>query len=100
VLLTVPYYFSGITFITSSNITVLNLPAPTITNLSLLGTDGIVFALNGVPGRSNVIEAATNFAAPVVWVPLVTNAPANGVFNFTNFSRTNIPVRFYRAREQ
>ena len=100
VLLTVPYYFSGITFITSSNITVLNLPAPTITNLSLLGNDGIVFALNGVPGRSNVIEAVTNFAAPVVWVPLVTNAPASGVFNFTNFSRTNIPVRFYRAREQ
>lgn len=100
VTLTLPYYFAGLTFITTTNITVLNLPAPAITNLSLLGNAGIVFTLNGVPGRSNVIEAATNLAPPAFWLPLATNAPASGVFTFTNFPRTNFPIRFYRAREQ
>jgi hypothetical protein len=100
VALTVSYIFGGITFITSTNVTVLNLPAPTITNLFLLNNAGLVFTLNGVPGRSNVIEATTNFAAPVIWLPLATNAPASGSIAFTNFSRTNFPVRFFRAREQ
>ena len=99
VAVTLAYYFSGITFLTSTNVTVVNLPAPTITNLSLLGNAGIGITLSGVPGRNHVIEAATNLTPPAVWLPLATNAAANGIFTFTNFSRTNFPVRFYRARE-
>jgi hypothetical protein len=99
VTVTLSYYFSGITFITSTNVTVSNLPPPFISKPSLLGNAGFVFTLSGVPGRSNVIEATTNLA-PAVWVPLITNAPTNGLFTFTNFSRTNFPRRFYRAREQ
>jgi hypothetical protein len=48
-----------------------------------------------------VIEANTNLlAGSGVWVPLITNtADASGLLNFTNYSRTNFPRRFYRARE-
>ena len=94
------YSFAGITSYAFTNVTVLNLPAPTITNLFLFGNAGLVFTLVGVPGRSNVVEAATNLSAPILWLPLTTNAPANGLFNYTNFSRTNFPIRFFRAREK
>ena len=100
VTLSAPYSSQGLVHNATTNVTVINLPSPTITNLSLLGNTGIVFTLSGVAGRSNVIEATTNLAAPAVWLPLTTNAPASGLFNFTNFSRTNFPQRFYRAREQ
>lgn len=100
VTLGVIYSFAGITSYAFTNVTVLNLPPPTITNLSLFGNAGVVFTLVGVPGRSNVIEAATNLSAPVLWISLTTNAPANGSFTYTNFSRTNFPIRFFRAREK
>jgi hypothetical protein len=94
------YSFAGITSYAFTNVTVANLPPPTITNTFAFGNAGFVFTLVGVPGRSNVIEATTNLSAPVLWLPLITNAPANGSFTYTNFSRTNFPVRFFRAREK
>ena len=94
------YSFAGITSYAFTNVTVVNLPGPTITNVFLTGTAGLVFTLAGVPGRSNVIEAATNLTSPVFWLPLTTNAPPSGLFTYTNFSRTNFPVRFFRAREK
>jgi len=100
VLLTVPYYFSGFTFITSTNITVLKLQTLVLTNLSLLGNTGLVFTVSGTPGRTNIIEATTNLALPSAWIPLATNIPASGTFMFTNFSQQSFPLRLYRAREQ
>ncbi len=94
------YSFAGITSYAFTNVNVVNLPPPVLTNNFLSGNAGFVFTLVGVPGRSNVIEAATNLSPPVFWQPLATNAPANGVLLFTNFSRTNLPARFYRAREK
>ncbi len=94
------YSFAGITAYAFTNVTVVNLPGPAITNFFLTDNAGLVFTLVGVPGRSNVIEAATNLSPPSFWQPLTTNAPASGLFNFTNFSRTNFPVRFFRAREK
>ncbi len=94
------YSFAGITSYSFTNVTVLNLPPPVLTNVTLSDGAGFVFTIVGVPGRSNVVEAATNLSPPVFWLPLATNAPANGSFTFTNFSRTNTPVRFYRAREK
>jgi hypothetical protein len=99
VTLDAPYEDGGLIFTATTNVTVLNLPSPVITNLNLLGNTGLTFTLNGVPGRSNVIEATTNLAPPALWLPLATNAPASGLFNFTNFSRTNFSLRFFRARE-
>jgi hypothetical protein len=93
------YSFAGIISYAFTNITVVNLPPPTITNLFLTGNAGVVFSLLGVPGRRQVIEAATNLTAPVFWLPVLTNTPANGTFTVTNYSRTNFPMRFYRARE-
>jgi hypothetical protein len=94
------YSVGGVTHYASTNVTVVNLPGPALTNLFLSGNAGVVFTVVGIPGRSNVVEAATNLSPPVFWIPLVTNAPANGSFSFTNFSRTNMPMRFYRAREK
>lgn len=93
------YSFAGITSYAFTNVSVVNLPPPSLTNVTLLGNAGFIFTVVGVPGRSNVIEAATNLAPPVFWLPLSTNAPISGSFNHTNFSRTNFPVRFFRARE-
>lgn len=94
------YSFAGITSFAITNVTVLNLPPPTFSNVFLAGNTGIVFTLVGVPGRSNVIELATNLAPPVVWRPLLTNAPAGGAFTVTNLSRTNSGNGFFRAREK
>ncbi len=100
VTLSAPYSSQGLVHNATTNVTVINLPPPSLANLGLLGNTGIVFTLSGVPGRSNVIEATTNLAASGVWLPLATNAPASGLSSFTNYSRTNFPQRFYRAREQ
>lgn len=78
------YSFAGIISYAFTNITVVNLPPPTITNLFLTGNAGVVFSLLGVPGRSQMIEAATNLTAPVFWLPVLATPPANGTFTVTN----------------
>lgn len=99
VLLTAPYSCSGLIYNATTNVTVLNLPPPIITGLKL--TNGnLTFSLNGVPGRSNVIEATTNLSAPAAWLPLITNAAdGSGILKVTNLSTAGFPRRFYRARE-
>lgn len=99
VTLTAPYSCSGLVYNASTNVTVLNLPPPTITSLIPQANGNLTLSLNGVPGRSHVIEATTNLSAPTVWVSLITNA-ANGVgiLKVTNLSST-FPQRFYRASE-
>jgi hypothetical protein len=98
--LTAPYACGGLTYNASTNITVLNLPPPIIASFKLQTNGNLNLLLNGVPGRSHVVEAATNLAAPTVWVPLITNsADGNGILNITNLSTISFPKRFYRARE-
>ena len=99
VLLTAPYSSGGLIYNATTNVTVLNLPPPIITSLKL--TNGnLTLSLNGVPGRSNVIEATTNLSAPAAWLPLITNAAdGSGSLKVTNLSTAGFPRRFYRARE-
>lgn len=94
------YSCAGFLYSASSNVIVLNLPPPSITGLKLLTNGTLTLSLTGVPGRSHVIEAASNLFAPVVWVPLNTNA-ADGAGHLTvsNLSRAGFSQRFYRARE-
>jgi hypothetical protein len=69
----------------------------TITSIVLLpdGNPRITFV--GIPGRTYVIEATANLAAPV-WVAIGTNAAGtNGLFTFTDLDATNYPSRFYRT---
>jgi hypothetical protein len=96
-----PYSYSGFLLSATTNVTVMNLPPPSFTSVKLLTNGGLSLSLKGVPARSHVIEATTNLAPPGnVWVPLLTNVTdATGNLGFTNYSRTNLSRRFYRARE-
>jgi hypothetical protein len=60
-------------------------------------TDGLfVLTISGIAGQTYTIEASTNLSA---WTPILTNvAPAN-VFNVTDFTSTNVLLRFYRTRQ-
>ena len=100
VLLTAPYSCGGLIYNAATNITVLNLPPPTITSFKLQTNGSFTLSLTGVPGRSHVIEATTNLSAPAVWLPLITNAAdGSGVLKVTNPVTASFPRRFYRARE-
>jgi len=98
--LTAPYSCGGFVYSASSNVTILNLPPPAITGLQVQANGSLTLSLNGVPGRSHVIEAATNLSPPAAWSPLITNATdGSGILNVTNLPTGGFPQRFYRARE-
>jgi len=50
--------------------------------------------LVGVAGSNYVLQASTDM---VNWVPIATNTPATGLWNFTDGQSTNFMRRFYRA---
>lgn len=84
-----------------TNITVVNLPPPRLTNVTMLLTKQVQFTVNGVPGRLHVIEAATNLASPTIWTALATNAiSSSGTWIFTDPASSSLSRRFYRAHEQ
>jgi len=74
----------------------LPLPPALITNIVRnLDGSGTLFFL-GSPNSTNVIQAATNLAPPVVWQNLSTNvANAGGAWQFTGPNQ--FPVEFYRS---
>lgn len=92
------YFYSGLAYTTATNVIVSNLPPPKVSAVSLnTAKKNFVFTLSGVAGRTNIITAATNLTAPVVWRPVATNVfGASGLLNFTN-PTTNFPRQFYRA---
>ena len=75
-----------------------SLPSATFAGPFLASPGGFSFTLNLATNFSYHIQAATNLAQnPVAWVNL-TNFTASGpVFNFTDPSATNYPLRFYRV---
>jgi hypothetical protein len=81
-----------------TNITVINLPSPLLTQPTLAGGN-FTLQLNGVSNRTHVVEATTNLSPPQIWQPVGTNTlNATGVWIFTN-ATGSIPQQFYRARE-
>jgi hypothetical protein len=83
-----------------TNVTVLNLPPPRLTNFTVLANKQFQLTVNGVPGRFHVIEATTNLATPTIWTALVTNATsAGGTLIFTDSAAPGLSRRFYRAHE-
>jgi hypothetical protein len=96
--LTAAYSSGGFNYSTATNVAILNLPPPVIDQLAVAGTN-FTFRIQGVAGRSHVIEATTNLSPPVSWSG-VSNVviPAGGLFNFTNTMGTN-SARFFRVRE-
>jgi alpha-tubulin suppressor-like RCC1 family protein len=98
VTLTSSYPFEG--FVGFGRLPVAIAATPTALAGSGLQSDGTFqFSLTSAWGQTNVIEASTNLSSThTFWVPLATNAPANGIWNFSDFSSTNVARRFYRAR--
>ena len=75
-----------------------NSPSVNITAVATLpdGTVQINFA--GIPGRSYLVQGATNVTPPIPWVTLNTNvAGTNGLFFYIDLDATNFPSRFYRT---
>jgi hypothetical protein len=93
------YVYDNKTNNASTNILVLDLPGPSLTNFTVLPNKQFQFTVNGVPGRSHVIEATANLGNPSIWTPLATNATSpTGTLIFTD--PTSLSRRFYRAHEQ
>jgi hypothetical protein len=58
---------------------------------------GITLNLNGAPGQTYVLEAASNLISPVIWLPMATNTlGTNGVWQFADPQIANFPQRFFR----
>jgi len=99
------YSYLGVPQNASKLVSILNLPPPAVGQVRLLPGPLIEITVEGVEGRPHVIEATTNLAPPVMWIPLQTNSPTGGtgtgigqlIFNDTTVS--NVTQRFYRTRE-
>jgi hypothetical protein len=74
---------------------------PRFSDIRVLTNGTVALTLNQFPGHTNIIEAASNLAAPssTNWIPLATNATADGVWTFIDPFRSNFVRRFYRGRE-
>ena len=71
-----------------------------ITGLATLadGTTEISFA--GIPGRTYLIQAATNLTPTITWTTIGTNtAGTNGLFQFNDLNSTNFVNRYYRTAQ-
>ncbi len=58
-----------------------------------LGNGQVQLGFNGPSASSAILEASTNL---IEWIPLATNAPFNGTFNFLDPQTTGLKSRFYR----
>lgn len=99
VTLSAQFSSGGFLYNAVTNITVLNLPSPTLAQVKLFLKTNITFQIQGVSNRKHVIEFASALTNGAVWAPLSTNTlPGSGLLNFTNAIGTN-QQRFFRARE-
>jgi hypothetical protein len=78
-------------------ITVIRRSVIAFTNFAALG-GSLQLQGTGPPDTAFVLEGATNLDEGASWMPLLTNAPGDGLFSFQLFDPTNYPQRFYRAR--
>jgi sugar lactone lactonase YvrE len=59
---------------------------------------GVQLQFTGTPNYPYILESATNFASPINWQPVLTNAAdASGDWIFTVTNNPNVPACFYRA---
>ena len=71
-------------------------PLPTL-SASLGNGPSLNLTLTGLPGRSYVLQTATNLTLPITWQPLLTNtADTNGVWQFTD-TNLDSAQRFFRV---
>jgi hypothetical protein len=61
--------------------------------------DGLSVGFTGPAGSTVVLEAASNLAPPIGWLPMITNTlDVSGASEFTDVSVTNFQQRFYRLK--
>ena len=80
-------------------ITLLNTnSAPSVNITGLLMNNRLpTISFAGIPGRSYLIQAATNLGQPD-WTTIATNtAGTNGLFQYTDAQATNFSNRYYRT---
>jgi len=68
---------------------------PRFTDIHLAADGSVAMALDGLPGRTYLIEWSTNL---VSWRPLTTVLVSSGPVNVTDPDAPNYAQRFYRAR--
>ncbi|HEY1662150.1 MAG TPA: immunoglobulin domain-containing protein [Verrucomicrobiae bacterium] len=70
---------------------------PDITGVTSISDGSVTLTFSGAPGTNYVLEATTNLLSPDDWIPVTTNTPdTNGLWQFTDTSATNYPLRYYR----
>ena len=71
-----------------------------ITGLLTLADGNKQISFAGIPGRSYLIQGATNLTPPVTWTTLNTNtAGTNGLFDYIDLDGTNFATRYYRSAQ-
>lgn len=84
----------------SANLTVLRSTPQFVgvANSFCISSNGLNMQLGGLSGHGAVIiYSSTNL---VSWLPIFTNPPVTGFFQFTDSNALNAPLLFYRAAEQ
>ena len=72
-----------------------------ITGIATLGDGTSEISFAGIPGRTYLIQAATNLTPTITWTTIGTNtAGTNGLFQFNDLDSTNFVNRYYRTSEQ
>jgi len=64
---------------------------------TLLPGGDVKFTLGNTAGQDFVIDASTNLVS-AVWTPILTNTNSGAIFDFVT-DVTNLPARFFRARQ-
>lgn len=70
----------------------INFDTPQLLNPARLGNGQFHVRLDGITGRTNVVQASTDL---VTWTPVLTNSA--GLYDFTDPDSSSYPFRFYRA---
>jgi sugar lactone lactonase YvrE len=98
VVITSPY--GGITSAVASLTVTIPTTAPQISTSGLtfgLQNNQFGFNVGAMAGQTIIVEGSTNL---VNWTPLFTNTPNGTPFYFYDPQWTNLPSRFYRARQE
>jgi len=81
---------------TNSAVATLFVHGTSAATLNLVGynSTSFWFQIYGLTNRAYRVESTTNLNPPISWVSVFTNYVS---YFYTNFNRTNDPLRFYRA---
>ena len=82
---------------TQSFLTTVTRPAPPALTSAAFDRGILSMVVSGDSGPDYTLQTATNLAAPVNWLPIVTNLSATPPFSFTDARATNFNQRFYRV---